>query len=298
MSLSVLTDRPIVLPPAVDIQMLTPIRFIVLLALAAATPYVASETNWGRSITSKLTSLIKRDGSGQQLTRYDSDGYGSYTSTGWDSSNPVDASYANHSHYEVEKLRLEADRRYDYDESLVRKLGGVSSQAPLPSLVGTEVDDLRKVIRFDATPEKVIAHFSRVSTVLADLSLQGLRVPVVTGTAATDLAGTMTYYFDKSGQTQRISLHGFTGDPQDLIQKLTEHYELKQEPSLEAGVYTKRWNGQPVNFLRITHAPVVRTEAVLQKYTVFLELNHPNLAYGISNEARRIVSADHSTGRW
>jgi hypothetical protein len=274
--------------------MLTPLRLIFLLGLAAVTPYVASETEFGRSAMTKVTSVFRN---GEQTSRSPS-GYGDYTTASWNESNPVDATYANHSHYEVEKLRLDDGSRFLYDEAMVRKLRGLPSEAPLPSLVGTRVDDLRKVIRFDATPEKVIAHFSRVSTVLADLSLQGLRVPVVTGTQATDLAGTMTYYFDKSGQAQRISLHGFTGDPSKLIQTLTQHYELQHEPSIEAGVYTKRWNGQPVNFLRITHAPVVRTEAVHQKYTVFLELNHPNLAYGISNEARRIVTADRATGRW
>ncbi|MGB7346015.1 MAG: DUF6690 family protein [Pirellulaceae bacterium] len=274
--------------------MLTPLRLIFLLGLAAATPYVASETDFGRSVVTKVTNLVRSE----DRPDLGPDGHGDYTTTGWNASNPVDATYANHSHYEVEKLRLENQDRYSYDEQLVRKLGGIPAEAPMPSLVGTQVDDLRKVLRFDATPDKVIGHFSRVSTVLADMSLQGLRVPVVTGTEASDLAGTLTYYFDKSGQAQRISLHGFTGDPQKLVGTLTQHYELRHEPAIEAGVYMKRWNGQPVNFMRITHAPVVRVEAVHQKYTVFLELNHPNLAYGISNEARRIVAADRATGRW
>ncbi|WP_145420483.1 DUF6690 family protein [Planctomycetes bacterium K23_9] len=275
--------------------MLTPIRLIFLLGVAAVTPYIASETDFGRSLVTKATNLVRSESRPDQGP---DQAYGGYSTTGWNSSNPVDATYANHSHYEVEKLRLSQPERFSYDEQLVRKLGGIPENAPMPSLVGSRVDDLRKVLRFDATPEKVIAHFSRVSTVLADMSLQGLRVPVVTGTEATDLAGTMTYYFDRSGKTQRISLHGFTGNPQKLVSTLTQHYELQHAPAIEAGVYMKRWNGQPVNFLRITHAPVVRTEDVHQKYTLFLELNHPNLAYGISNEARRIVAADRATGRW
>ena len=54
----------------------------------------------------------------------------------------------------------------------------------------------------------------------------------------------------------------------------------------------------PVHFLRLTHAPIVYADAVHQKYTVFLELNQPNLPYGISPEAQKIVAADRSTGRW
>jgi hypothetical protein len=133
---------------------------------------------------------------------------------------------------------------------------------------------------------------------LADLQLEGLRVPVVTGIRADDLAGTLTYYFDKSGKIQRVNLHGFTGDTERLVSTLTQHYGLSAEPALDAGVYTKRWNGIPVHLLRISHAPVVFSDAVHQKYTVFLELNQPNLQYGISEEARRIVQSDRWTGRW
>ncbi len=132
-------------------------------------------------------------------------------------------------------------------------------------------------MRFDISPDWLMQRFSRVSTVLADLQLEGLRVPIVTGTRADDLAGTLTYYFDRTDKLQRVTLHGFTGDPNRLVGTMTQHYGMSREPSLEAGVYTKRWNGQPVHFLRMTHAPVVYSDAIHQKYTVFLELNQPNL---------------------
>ena len=167
-----------------------------------------------------------------------------------------------------------------------------------PTLVGTRINDLREVMRFDISPEWVIQRFARVSTVLADLQLEGLRVPIVTGTRVDDMAGTLTYYFDGAGRLQRVTMHGFTGDPARLVGAMTQHYGLTREPSLEAGVFTKRWNGKPVHFLRLTHAPVVHADAVHQKYTVFLELNQPNLAYGISYEARRIVDSDRLSGRW
>ena len=93
-------------------------------------------------------------------------------------------------------------------------------------------------------------------------------------------------------------MHGFTGDTSKLVNTMSTHYGLQSEPALEAGVYTRRWNGSPIHFLRLTHAPVVYSDAVHQKYTVFMELNQPNLTYGISNEARKILSADRHTGRW
>ncbi|MEM0926979.1 MAG: DUF6690 family protein, partial [Planctomycetota bacterium] len=163
---------------------------------------------------------------------------------------------------------------------------------------GNQIQDLREVIRFDITPAWVIARFSRVSTVLANLNLKGLRVPIVTGIHATDVAGTLTYYFDNSDRLQRLTFHGFTGDASRFSNIMTGHFGLTREAALEAGAFTRRWNGRPVHFMRLTHAPVVYSDAIHHKYTVFLELNQPNLAYGISEEARRIVESDHHTGRW
>ena len=209
------------------------------------------------------------------------------------------AQYANHAHHEVETLRKTRSDQFRYEQELARKLGGIPRHSGTePELVGARISDLREVMRFDISPDWVINRFARVSTVLADLSMEGLRVPVVTGTQADDLAGTLTYYFDKQGTLQRLTIHGFTGHPAKLVGTMTRHYGLQSEPSLEAGVYTRRWNGLPVHFLRLTHAPVVYSDAVHQKYTVFLELNQPNLAYGISSEAKRIVASDRGSGRW
>lgn len=257
--------------------MLSPIRVgkVAVLAIAAGGPYLASETQWGRETSGSV---------GQ-----------------WVSGMPAEVSggdYAQHAHHEVETLRPVAATRYRYDTVTAQKLGAIASNEPLPNLVGPNVTDLREVLRFDLTSDMVLARFARVSTVLADLQLTGLRVPIVTGTQADDLAGTLTYYFDGSGQIQRISLHGFTGNPDRIRETLAGFYGLQPEPTLEAGVMAKRWNGIPVHLLRLTHAPVVYSDAVHQKFTVFLELNQPNLRYGISDEAKKIVSADRWTGRW
>lgn len=259
---------------------------VAVLAVAAGSPYVASETQWGRQTTGTVTQWAQ----GMGMTSAGS--AGSTNTAGGSKDYPV------HSLYEVETLGDVSSDRYRYETELAQKLGAIPADEPAPSLVGHNVADLREVLRFDLTTTAVLDRFSRVSTVLAELSLEGLRVPIVTGTRAEDLAGTLTYYFDGSGKVQRITLHGFTGNPQRLQNLLVQHYGLQSEPSLEAGVFTKRWNGVPVHFLRLSHAPVVYSDAVHQKYTLFLELNQPNLAYGISHEAKRIVHADQWTGRW
>ena len=257
----------------------------VLLAAAVGGPYVASETDFGRSAISKIRGASGSD-SGYVVNET------SYRNGGL-------PGYGNHAHHEVETLRRNDPNRYRYDTDLTQKLGGApKTDGATPQLVGSPIQDIREVLRFDITPHWVTSRFSRVSTVLSDMQLEGLRVPIVTGIRADDLAGTLTYYFDRSDRLQRVTIHGFTGDPNRLVSLLTQQYGMSHTPSLEAGVYTKRWNGVPVHFLRMTHAPVVYADAIHQKYTLFLELNQPNLAYGISPEARRIVNSDRQSGRW
>ncbi len=255
---------------------------IAALAAAAGGPYVASETEWGREATSSVKGMIQSD-----------------TESGEAPPGATNKGGPLHAHHQVESLRPIGSTDYRYDETLARKLGAMPADQESPqSLAGSRVDDLREVLRFDISPPWVTNRFSRVSTVLADLRLQGLRVPLVTGTQSEDLAGTLTYYFDQSGQLQRVTIHGFTGKPDKLVETMSDHYGLTAEPSLEAGVYTRRWNAMPVHFLRLSYAPVVYADAAHQKFTVFLELNQPDLPYGTSEEARRIVAADRQSGRW
>ncbi|MCC9643044.1 hypothetical protein LOC71_12225 [Rhodopirellula sp. JC740] len=273
-------------------MLVTRLGKITVLAVAAGGPYIASETDWGRNAAGSVTNVFRADGT-------EVAGWGSGEAPlGGVTHDPESDRYPVHSHHQVETLRGVSSKRYRYEPEIAQKLGAMPASDQAPGLAGNNVADLREVLRFDLTTHAVLNRFSRVSTVLADLQLEGLRVPIVTGTQATDLAGTLTYYFDRTGQIQRISLHGFTGDPSRLVTTLQSYYGLVREPALEAGVFTKRWNGTPVHFLRLTHAPVVFSDAVHQKYTVFLELNQPNLTYGISDEAKRIVVTDQWTGRW
>ncbi len=253
------------------------IRNAAILAAATGGPYLATQTDWGQDALKDVTQVVAGDGT--EVT--------------------LENGYAGHALYEMETLRSSNPSQYRYDPVMAAKLQGRTDGTDVaPSLVGGKVNDLRDVMRFDVTPEWVLQRFSRVTTVLADTRLEGMRVPIVTGTRPDDIAGTLSYYFDGNGRLQRVTLHGFTGDPQRLVSVMKTHYEMDREPSLEAGVFTKRWNGDPVHFLRMAHAPVVYSDAVHQKYTVFLELNQPNLAYGISRQAELIIHADKQSGRW
>lgn len=253
------------------------IRNAAILAAATGGPYLATQTDWGQDALKDVTQVVSGDGADAESEN----------------------GYAGHALYEMETLRSANPSQYRYDPVMSAKLQGRTDDSVVaPSLVGGKVNDLRDVMRFDVTPDWVLQRFSRVTTVLADTRLEGMRVPIVTGTRPDDIAGTLSYYFDGNGRLQRVTLHGFTGDPERLVSVMKEYYEMDREPSLEAGVFTKRWNGEPVHFLRMTHAPVVYSDAVHQKYTVFLELNQPNLVYGISRQAELIIHADKQSGRW
>lgn len=253
------------------------IRNAAILVTATGGSYFATQTDWGHDAINDVTQVV----------------------SGYNAEPSSENGYAGHALYEIETLRNSNPNQYRYDAVMAAKLQGRTDDSGVaPSLVGGKVNDLRDVMRFDITPNWVLQRFSRVTTVLADTRLEGMRVPIVTGTKPDDIAGTLSYYFDGNGSLQRVTLHGFTGDPQRLVSVMKTHYEMNREPSLEAGVFTKRWNGEPVHFLRMTHAPIVYSDAIHQKYTLFLELNQPNLAYGISRQAELIIQADKGSGRW
>ena len=165
-------------------------------------------------------------------------------------------------------------------------------------LTGEPVQNLEEVLRFDITQRWIMSRWARVSTSLADLNLEGLRVPLVTGTDLDDLAGSLTYYFDKQHQVRRITFHGYTGDGRKLVDLVTQRYGLRPEPSLEAGLYLAKWNGKPTSALRIRHATVVRSTAPHARLEVLLEINRPGKWFGVSPELEAVLKQDQGARRW
>lgn len=180
----------------------------------------------------------------------------------------------------------------------VPSLNELQNANPQQPIVGGPVRDLRDIIRFDITPGWVAQNFGRVSTVLADVQLDGLRVPVVTGTSGSDLAATITYYFDRQQQLRRINVQGLTGDPTAIATLMQQYYNLKAEPTLGGHLYTTRWNNRITSMLHVAPSPIMYSTAEHSRYTLFLELNQPSLPYGLSYEAQSIIASGHQTERW
>lgn len=165
-------------------------------------------------------------------------------------------------------------------------------------IVGGPVRDLRDVIRFDITPGWVAQNFGRVSTVLADVQLDGLRTPLVTGTSTSDMAGTITYYFDNQQILRRVNLQGLTGDPSGIAQLMQQYYHLQPEKTLGGHLYTSRWNNKVTSMLHVAPAPIMYSTSQNSNFTVFLELNQPSMPYGLSQEAMSILQTGHQIQRW
>jgi hypothetical protein len=176
------------------------------------------------------------------------------------------------------------------------RLSGLDPLAPVSDF--QPPIDLREVLRFDIDPDFVFRRFARVSTVLSDLSFDGLRVPLVSGTQAYDVAGSLTYYFDINKKLRRIQMQGVTGDARGLIELMVQHYRLGPEPSLGGQLLTTRWNNRVTSFMHVAPAPVVTSASPNARFAFYLEINPPADRYGLSQEAMQMLVQAQAAKRW
>lgn len=166
-------------------------------------------------------------------------------------------------------------------QTTIANFGGATKTDPFgrPTgpIEGFSAHDLGEVLQFESTPAWVMARWPRVTAGLAELDLQGYRVPLVTGTGQDDLAGSLTYYFDKNQRIEFINFHGTTGDPRKLIALVTSRYSFlrqqTQDPSLL--LYQYKWNGKALSELRVRPARVVRANQPHARFEVELAMKRP-----------------------
>ncbi len=144
---------------------------------------------------------------------------------------------------------------------------------------GPPVGDLAEVLRFDVTADWIQHRWPRVSTGLAHPQLQGYRVPLVSGTAESDVAGSLTYYFNAQNRLQRLTFQGTTGDPRKLVTMLKGHYKFMHRPTTEPGLYryeSVSSEGNPGGVLTIRSAGVVRSSDPYRRYQLDLVMERPS----------------------
>jgi len=106
-----------------------------------------------------------------------------------------------------------------------------------PGPAGPRFQDLAEIFRLDVTPGWIMSRWPWLSAGLAQLDLQGYRVPVLTGAGEDDLAGALTYYFNPRQQVQRITFRGTTGDPGKLIRLLADRFRFGRRLTNDPGLF-------------------------------------------------------------
>ena len=142
----------------------------------------------------------------------------------------------------------------------------------------TDTPGLADVLRFDVTVPWVTQHWPRVSSGLSEVRLQGYRVPLVTGAGITDVAGSLTYYFDARQQAQRITLRGTTGNPTALVELLRSRFHFTRRLVNDPGLILFEAvdpNNQPAGSLKIRSAPVIKANQPYTRYEVDLVVDRP-----------------------
>lgn len=146
-------------------------------------------------------------------------------------------------------------------------------------LEGIPRHSLAEVLRMDVSKEWVYAHWSRKSTTTSDLSLYGVRVPLVTGTRLADVAGSLTYYFGHDGRVHKLSFRGYTGDTTELVQLVALRYGLQRVyASPGEQLYQVRRGDEVVSQLQTRPAPVLWNSSPHDSFVVQLDLQRPETA--------------------
>ena len=156
------------------------------------------------------------------------------------------------------------------------------------------ITDLGEVFRFNVRPEWVKQRWDRISTNPGEYGLSGLRTPLVTGVNASDLQGSLTYYFDSGKNPQKITFRGWTGDSQPLVRLLTEKFGFTPQPTNWAGLYMNQNSRSPTGALVMKHPSVISKDNPRQQVAIMLEINNPQGRYSLSEEMQSVLSVAHA----
>jgi hypothetical protein len=250
--------------------------FPIILATAAGAPYAVMENDWSNAAKEKLQGLWPDGDSAER------------PSVTFEPIGDVDVPIGN-----LGVGQPEYKSEFTIGRHAENPRPGVHA-----SLAGPPVSNLAEVMRFDVSPTWVTSRWPRVTTTLAESGMEGLRVPLVTGTKVDDLAGSLTYYFDRNHRVQRLTFDGYTGDDRRLLALAARYYGVRQEPTLDASMYVARWNGRPTSIVRVTRAPIISADSPNSQLHVMMELNRPSAYYGLSPQFVQMLRRDRHSQRW
>lgn len=136
---------------------------------------------------------------------------------------------------------------------------------------------LEQSLQWNVKPAWVMSTWPRVTTALPELDLQGYRVSFISGVGETDVAGSLSYYFDSSLSLRKIVFQGSTGDARRLVQFLMSQHRFERRLSDDPSVYLYQVpeDGRALSELRIRTVPIVKSTNPLSRFEVSLEMRRP-----------------------
>jgi len=158
-------------------------------------------------------------------------------------------------------------------------VGKIAAGQPRTASSGeTTVVPFEQALRWELTPAWVMSTWPRVTTQLAELDLQGYRMPLVSGTTETDVAGSLTYYFDSRQRLERITFNGTTGDARRLVTFLNREHHFqrrlaKDDPGLY--LYQVEQDQRALSELKIRSAPIVKAGSPYGRFEVSIDMRRP-----------------------
>lgn len=190
-----------------------------------------------------------------------------------------------HSTVQGQYQRLTSSQPANADPVAAIEQAAAEATKPAPTTAGKPTANsapaivpLAEAIRFDVTPEWVTSRWPRITTIAGDPTHLGLRVTLVSGTGPSDVAGSLTYYFDQKHALQRITLLGVTGDESQLVQLAVGHFGLRPTETIDRGLYYGGDVNEPTSSLRVVNSPVITAEAPNARVQVSLDLQRSDVA--------------------
>lgn len=143
---------------------------------------------------------------------------------------------------------------------------------------------LEQALDWNVTKNWVYSQWARKSTGLADPTLFGVRVPLVTGSGMTDLAGSLTYYFDNTGVLQRMRFSGRTADTSRIVELARGRFRMTPRSGQISGdqlfqaVQDDKLRGE----LRTRPRGVLWSTSPHDSFEVHMEATRPGSPYSVT----------------
>ncbi len=139
---------------------------------------------------------------------------------------------------------------------------------------GGQISSFNRIFQCGAPRSWVQRTYDDASRTM-DQQREGLRVTLVTGDKLEDLAGSLTYWFDRQGRVERITFQGVTGNPAKLVSFAHRSHKMVARGCERDAIFVRDGKNGPLHLLHISRLPFVNVQTQYGRYEVTLELNQP-----------------------